>query len=38
MYIIAEKSEIAQPELIFSNPSYEDIDVTISNIDIDATG
>ena len=37
-YIVAERSGIAQPELIFSNPSYTDINVTIFNTEIDATG
>ena len=38
LYIVAEESGIAQPELIFSNPSYIDINVTILNMEIDATG
>ena len=38
LYIVAEDSRVAQPELIFSNPSYTDINVTILNMEIDATG
>ena len=38
LYIVAEESRLAQPELIFSNPSYTDINVTILNTEIDATG
>ena len=38
LYVIAEESRMAQPELIFSNPSYTDINVTIVNEEIDATG
>ena len=38
LYIVAEESRMAQPELIFSNPSYTDINVTILNMEIDATG
>ena len=37
-YIIAERTGIAQPELIFSNPSYTDINVTIFYLEIDAAG
>ena len=38
LYVIAEESRMAQPELIFSNPSYTDINVTIVNNEVDATG
>ena len=38
LYTVAEESRVAQPELIFSNPSYTDINVTILNMEIDATG
>ena len=38
LYVIAEESRMAQLELIFSNPSYTDINVTILNEEIDATG
>ena len=37
-YLIAEESRMAQPELIFSNPSYTDINVTILSVEVDATG
>jgi len=36
--MFAEESRVAQPELIFSNPSYIDINVTIIIDEIDATG
>jgi len=38
LYIVAEKNGIVQPELVFSNPSYTDINVTINITEIDATG
>ena len=38
LYVIAEESRMIQPELIFSNPSYTDINVTIVNEEVDATG
>ena len=38
LYIIAEESRIVQPELILSNPSYTDVNVTIVNEEVDATG
>ena len=37
-YTVAEESRMAQPELIFSNPSYTDINVTILNMEDQATG
>ena len=37
-YTVAERSAVAQPELIFSNPSYTDINITVFNMDISATG
>ena len=37
-YTVAENSAVAQPELIFSNPSYIDINIAILMMDIDATG
>ena len=37
-YTVAEISAIAQPELIFSNPSYTDINITILIMEIDAMG
>ena len=38
LYIVAENRRIVQPELVFSNPSYIDINVTIVSTGIDATG
>ena len=38
LYIVAEDSEIAEPELIFSNPSYTDITLSVFSMGIDATG
>ena len=37
-YTIAEVIGVAQAELIFSNPSYTDINVTVSTVQNDATG
>ena len=37
-YTVAEISAVAQPELIFSNPSYTDINITILIMEIDAMG
>ena len=34
-YSVAEDSAVARPELIFSNPSFTDINVTIFNMEID---
>jgi len=36
--MFAEENRVAQPELVFSNPSYTDINVTIIIDEIDATG
>ena len=38
LYIVAENSTIVQPELMFSNPSYIDTNVTIVTTEINATG